>query len=191
MPLGGEDCRPNLFILVTSQPRELLQAMENKESRRDVRRSDPHDRRLVHRNSPPSACLYNTDMRTPEGIPPSAGLGGEAHVAGGGMGGMRVFNDIDRTSHILLSKIWVLANVYVVVDQARLQGVSRGQIADYIAMVSLAEIKPGGSLGDADTILRLFDAEPQAAPVGLSIWDQAFLKSLYNDPTRERRLRRR
>jgi hypothetical protein len=46
-------------------------------------------------------------------------------------------------------------------------------------MVSLAEIKPNPHLGDAQTILKLFAGAPQAAPAGMSDWDQAFLKSLY------------
>jgi hypothetical protein len=45
--------------------------------------------------------------------------------------------------------------------------------------VSLADIKPGAHLGDAQTILKLFDSEPQSAPDGLSDWDQSFLKALY------------
>ncbi len=96
---------------------------------------------------------------------------------------MRVYNDLDRSSHILLSKIWGFSYVYVVIDQARLQAVSRGQIADYVAMVGLADIKPGADLDDAETILKLFDAAPQNAANGLSDWDQAFLKNLYStDP---------
>ena len=81
-----------------------------------------------------------------------------------------------------------LNQVRVIVDQRRLQGVSRGQLAAYIAMVSLAEIKPvaeikpDAHLRDAPTILKLFDVAPQAAPAGLSDWDQAFLKALCSKP---------
>lgn len=53
--------------------------------------------------------------------------------------------------------------VVVVVDRARLSGVSQKQFADYIAMVSLAEIKPTAHFGDAQTILRLFEGAP---PIG-------------------------
>jgi hypothetical protein len=34
-------------------------------------------------------------------------------------------------------------------------------------------------LGDAPTILKLFDGASEAAPAGLTDWDRAFLKSLY------------
>jgi hypothetical protein len=74
---------------------------------------------------------------------------------------------------------YAFTGVLVIVDQTRLQGVSLGQLADYIAMVGLAEIKPGARLGDTPTILRLFDGAPQPAPASLSDLDRAFLKSLY------------
>jgi hypothetical protein len=72
------------------------------------------------------------------------------------------------------------ARVLLIADRTKLQAVSLGQLADYIAMVGLAEIVPDAHLGDARTILKLFDAGPQVAPAGLSDWDQAFLKALYS-----------
>jgi hypothetical protein len=70
--------------------------------------------------------------------------------------------------------------VNVVVDRTRLHGVSERQLADYLGMVILAEFKSRAHLGDAQTILKLFDGPPQAAPEGLSAWDQEFLKILYH-----------
>jgi len=73
-----------------------------------------------------------------------------------------------------------MLRVIVIVDERRVQGVSRDQLADYIAMVGLAEIKPDAQPGSAPTILRLFADPPEAAPQGLSDWDLAFLRSLYS-----------
>jgi hypothetical protein len=87
---------------------------------------------------------------------------------------------VQVTSLLQFGVVWSMSRVFVIVDQQRLQGVSRRQFADYIAMVALAHIKPGARLSDAPTILRLFDEAPQAAPTGLSDWDQAFLRSLYS-----------
>jgi hypothetical protein len=53
-------------------------------------------------------------------------------------------------------------------------------LADYLGMVSFAEITPGAHVGNE---LKLFDAGPQAAPSGMSDWDQVFLKSLYDTET--------
>ena len=54
-----------------------------------------------------------------------------------------------------------------------------GQLSAYVGMVGFARLKPGTNLGDAPTILKLFNGAPQAAPTGLTDWDQSFLKSLY------------
>lgn len=68
----------------------------------------------------------------------------------------------------------------IIVDPARLNGLNWQQLADYIAMVALAEPTPGVS-GEADSILSIF-SERDAQRVGpgeLTDWDRAFLKALY------------
>jgi hypothetical protein len=72
-----------------------------------------------------------------------------------------------------------ITKVLVIVDKTRVQEATMGQLADYLAMVSFAEIRPDAQLDDAPTILTLFAGAPKAAPPGLSNWDQAFLTSLY------------
>ncbi len=84
-----------------------------------------------------------------------------------------------QASHLASNVAWTFAQVFVIADQRRMHGVTLGQFADYVAMVALAELKPGGHLGDAPTVLKLFDEPPQAAPAGMTDWDRAFLKSLY------------
>jgi hypothetical protein len=179
VPLGGEHCRPNLFIFVTRQPTQLLQAMEKKD--RNMTFGDATSTVVDQfiATPLPVKVWYNTSMRTPEGTLPNPGVPNAALVSGGAGFGAPVYNDLDRTSHILLSKLWAFSYVFVVVDQTRLQAVSRGQFADYVAMVSLAQIKPNAHLGDAQSILTLFSGAPQAAPDGLTDWDRSFLKSLY------------
>jgi hypothetical protein len=179
VPLAGEKCRPNLFIFVTTQPTQLLQAMDKEKRLATFGDATPTVVDEFINTPHPVRVWYNTSIRTPEGTPPNQGMPNAAQVLGGGLAGVRVYNDLDRTSHILLSKIWALSDVFVIVDQARLQAVSRGQFADYVAMVGLADIKPAAHLGDAQTILKLFEGAPQAAPEGLSDWDQSFLKFLY------------
>jgi hypothetical protein len=180
VPLAGEHCRPNLFIFVTTQPLQLLQAMANQKRIVTFGDATPTVVDEFIKTPRPVRVWYDTSMRTPEGTPPNQGLPNAAQLLGGSaLAGAPIYNDIDRTSHILLSKTWSFSYVFVIVDQLRLQAVSRGQFADYVAMVGLADIKPGAHLGNAQTILKLFDGAPQAAPGGLSDWDQSFLKSLY------------
>ena len=75
--------------------------------------------------------------------------------------------------------IGIFGPVVVVVERGRLAGISQDQFADYIAMVSLARVKHTAHFGDAQTILKLFEATPQAAPVSMSDWDRTFLRMLY------------
>lgn len=79
----------------------------------------------------------------------------------------------------MFNTIWTISSVFVVVDQNRLRGVTVGQLADYVAMAGFAKLKPDAHLGDAPTILTLFNEAPKAAPAGMTAWDQSFLKSLY------------
>ncbi len=78
---------------------------------------------------------------------------------------------------------FAFAGVLVVADRAQLQHVSLRQLADYLGMVSFAEIKPSANVGNDPTILKLFDGDPQTAPSGMSDWDQLFLKTLYDTET--------
>jgi hypothetical protein len=186
VPLAGEHCHANLYIFVTGHPTELLQAMEKNKRAVTFGSAAPSVVDEFITTPRPVRVWYNSQMKTPEGIDPNGGLPNAAQLLGGSLGGPPLYNDLDRTSHVQSSKIWTFSYVYLVVDQARLRGVSRGQLADYLAMVGLADIKPGAHLGDAPTILRLFEGTPDGAPVGMSDWDQAFLKSLY---TTEQRLK--
>jgi hypothetical protein len=161
--LAGERCRSNLFIFVTTQPKELLQAMERRNFKYNFG-DDAYPLAVDELIATPRAARvwYTSYKRTPDGLP--AGF---------------VVRIQDNPSPLSLHVVRWIAHVYVVVDQNRLQAVTHGQLADYVALAGLAQLKPGARLGDAPTILKLFDEDPKAAPSGMTEWDQAFLKSLY------------
>ena len=64
-------------------------------------------------------------------------------------------------------------------NQKQLHQVTLRQLADYVAMSGFAKLKPDALLGNAPTILTLFNAAHEAAPSGLTDWDKAFLRALY------------
>jgi len=190
VPLASEHCRPNLYILVTPQPEDLLKGME-KRNRAFTFGFDSTPGPFVPTLTPASVVdqfiatpravrvWYNTVMQTPDGDPTSQCDIGPL-LYGKNLGPIYVpCNTWSQSSHLALNMVSTLRRVFVVVDQQRLQGVSRGQLADYVSLVGLAKLNPDAHLGDAETILRLFDKTPRAAPAGLTDWDQAFLKSLY------------
>ena len=97
-------------------------------------------------------------------------------------GGDSVMNYAPNTSTRTTSRIAAqyredLKRMFVIVDVDRLGGASLGQLADYIAMVSLAQVNPDAETDQYETILNLFD-HPAFAP-GLTGWDRAYLAGLY------------
>jgi hypothetical protein len=175
-PLAGENCGPNLFIVVTKDPQRILQGMNTQSRLLTFAGAYPSVVDRFIRTPRPVRVWYKTGLTTPEGIP--LGDSDRTDVM------ESVYGPFPRvaaeTTYARRNVIWSFTRLLVVVDQTRLQGVSRGQFADYVAMVAFADIKPGANLGDAPTILKLFDGSPRSAAVGMSEWDAAFLKSLYS-----------
>lgn len=75
---------------------------------------------------------------------------------------------------------------FVIVDVDKVQDVSLDQLADYVAMVSLAQIDADADTSGYATILNVFD-DPAQSP-GLTNWDRAYLMGIYD--TERRRLNR-
>ncbi len=206
VPLAAETCsHPNLFIWVTTDPTKLLEAMRRRRRQATFGDADPNIVDAFIAAPLAAKVWYDSLMETAGNVRPIYGsingvvgglltgmkinqngegtslLGGSGIGTGngsqGGSGG--VTTDFERASRVERTMVWAFSTVYVIVDQKRLQGVTRQQLADYAGMVGLAEINPGAQLGEAPTILKLFDGPPQAALPAMSDWDQSFLKSLY------------
>ena len=66
----------------------------------------------------------------------------------------------------------------IIVDVDRLAGASLAQLADYLALVALAQVDAEADTAPYPTILNLF-ADPASAPAGLTDWDRSYLTALY------------
>lgn len=197
VPLAGEKCPPNLYILISSQPEELLRGMEKRNRAftfgfdRSHYPPTPMPAALVDdfittarpvrvwygsteedaAGKPLAYCQSRNVLAHCAGVVPNAACDPNLYyqcgvaTAGG--------------SHLVFNTIWEFSRVFVVVDENRLHGVTMGQLADYVAMVAFAKLKPDALLGDAPTILTLFNEGSQSVPTAMTIWDQAFLKSVY------------
>ena len=82
-------------------------------------------------------------------------------------------------SHIHASVSENISSVIVMVDTTATGGATFGQLADYIAMISLARIDLDADFENAGSILRVFAKNAQGAPQRFTNWDHAFLKALY------------
>jgi hypothetical protein len=176
VPLAGEDCRPNLYVLVTSDPQDLLRGME-KRNRAFTFGADALPGAVDTFISTPGAVRvwYNTYTQTAWGTPLN-----RAHPY--------AINDYAAVtipsgafSNLVPRVAATFSRVFVVIDGRQLQGVSRGQLADYIGMVSLTRLGWPGAARPVrgQTILTLFDRGPEAAPAGMTDSDQDYLKSIY------------
>jgi hypothetical protein len=178
-PLAGESCKPNLYVVVSAAPDALLKAW----SKRDVTMFDSADdhggvaiRNFLNAKLPVRAW-YNVEIYNSDGTPLDH-LGAAPGLAGFAMSGVRI-NEHSRATRIQFNDVRDLSSVIVLVDATRARGVTFGQIAAYVAMVGLAEIKIDAQASDTPSILQLFTHSETPAPAGLSAWDEAFLKGLY------------
>lgn len=188
VPLGGEQCSANLYVLVTDKPEELLRGMEQRNRRFafgfDTSFYPPQET---------SAAVVDEFIKTPRAVRVWYNSA-EKDAWGNALALCRESDlkpDGDPTrqlqcgpgtpggSHLVFDTIWTLSRVFVIVDQTQLHHVTLAQLADYVAMAGFAKLKPDAPLGDAPTILSLFNGTSESAPAGLTEWDQTFLKSLY------------
>lgn len=81
-----------------------------------------------------------------------------------------------------------LFRTFVLVDLNKMDGLTIDQLADYIAMVSFAQIDPTADTSRYVSVLNLF-SDPQSASSGLTEWDKAYLGGLYEAQRTQKNLR--
>jgi hypothetical protein len=117
------------------------------------------------------------------------GTGGQTGIpelAGKGPTGLPVVAGSDG-SRLVFNAVRAFSSVIIAIDSARVKDLSLHQLADYAAMVGLMEVRAHTDVdATAPTILGLFVASGSTAPAGLSAWDTAFLKALYNTDHRSK-----
>lgn len=173
IPLDSPDCKPNLLIVLTREPQKLLGAWwRAKPTLFNTERGVAGIKRKIRADGP--VRIFHNACNVPPGLAKTFGKQILAHCNTGGTLGSR----------LTWSTVRAIYSVIVVVDKREIEGVAIGPLTDYVAMISLAQLRPEPDLGTAPTILRLFDESNPASPnlqppEGLSAWDRTFLKSLY------------
>lgn len=161
-PLGPEHCKANFFVIVTEKPNELLKALEKKHPEMYTNGYYTLIRQFESATSP-IRVWYNAELYDEDGRRHAGSASGTA-------------------SNIKFSTMRDLTSVIVIVDTQRVResGVTFGQIAAYIAMVGLAELRSDPKIGAAPTILSVFSTSGEERPPDLTLWDQAYLRALYH-----------
>jgi hypothetical protein len=165
-PLAPEHCKGNFYVIVTSDPEGVIKAW----SKRDVRmfgdETDQGGAKIREFTaSSPIRVWYNTEYYKLDGTP----LGNTEGRT----------NQSARATRLEVNNYRALSSVMAIVDTRRMKGVSFGQVAAYVAMIGLAQIRPEANVVEAPSILNLF-AGAGTAPPGLTSWDESFLKAVYD-----------
>jgi len=194
VPLSKEHCHPNLYVLVSKHPDALLRDLQKRHNEVVFGGADARVVEGFIATSKPVKTWYNTAERTSDGLPlqQMSFPGMSQTSATAGLGTIIVFPEVPKmapehstdewaqASHLTLNVVWAIYEVFVIVDPTQFKGVSLGQLADYICMAGLAQLRLDTRLEDVPSILTLFDKRPQDASPGMTDWDRAFLKSVYS-----------
>jgi hypothetical protein len=162
--LAPEICQPNLRIIVSSVPDELIAAWYKREPWMFDNANGTKIRQFLHAPAP-VRVWYKTTYFNWDGRPCLLNQG---------------FPVCTQDANVRLAALRDLSSVIVLIDARRTKDITMGQLAAYVALVGLAEIRIDASIGDAPTILRLFTDPTNAPELGMSTWDAAYLKALYH-----------
>ncbi|HEY6620214.1 MAG TPA: hypothetical protein VIY68_11745 [Steroidobacteraceae bacterium] len=179
VPLAPAKCTVNFAVIATQEPHELINILRRRRPGLFDTRQGESPFKRYRDVSRPVRVWYNAEFTASDGTPFWADTVNEdgsikriytkpRHYGGHGT---TYYGDVRE-----------ITTAIILLDTNMLHDNTVGQLADYIAVVGLAEINLDGNLGDAPTILHLFRAGGQSFDGHLSVWDQAFLKSLYDTP---------
>ncbi|MDP9090957.1 MAG: hypothetical protein M3O26_19760 [Pseudomonadota bacterium] len=164
-PLASSNCKGNFYIIVTSDPEGVIKAW----SKRDVRlfgdEADQGGAKIREFNAArPIRIWYNTEFYRLDGTP----LGNAEGRT----------NDSARATRLETNNYRALSSIIALVDTRHLKNVSYGQVAAYVSMIGLVQLRPQANVTDMPTILNLF-SDSAKAPPAMTAWDESFLKAVY------------
>ena len=175
-PLAPEKCSPNFLIVVTSDPVALIKGWAKRAQYRHLFGDVGAGRINRFINTPKAIRVWYNEQSTGAN---GAVLTPNSPTLVLNISGIDVVESADDT-RLEWNAVFSIESAIEVVDSGRMKGFKFGQLADYVTMAGLAEFNFAADLGTAPTVLRLFNAPGEAAPGGLSAWDEAFLKALYH-----------
>lgn len=178
---GAPGCAANVSVVITSDASALAQRMFDQDPAAFAYRSENNVASM-------GQVALDEFLRTERAVRwwqvsrtiTADGLTLQGDAANGGLsnapvarsGGSRLREDTRQD----------LDRAMIIVDATRVGDVQLAALADYIAMVTLAQINPGADTRAFPTILNMFAEQPARAPAvtTLTDWDVAYLQGLYS-----------
>ena len=181
--LAPEPCVRNLVVSFTADGAGVARAVGQRDPRR-VADLSPAAREALYTGAAPIRWMYTIELRSRDGRPQTISSGGESETNPGpgdgagsaiGTGGLMHY----ESSIVSTLSQRVITSAIVIVDQDHVMGRRLDSLADYAALVGLAEIRAIGATPDG-SILGMF--ETQGGYRNLTAQDAAFLRALYRIP---------
>jgi hypothetical protein len=176
----GPGCSPTITVVASSNPSHLIATMRR--TRYDlIAGREPAYIQHAQKNTDAVRWLSFTAGTSTDGMAAvSQGRLPAMQSVGTGLDdwGVPTMQAYDGGSLIHATTMTYLRRVIAVVDTRQITGISYRQLADYLALTSLAQVRPSEALEGTDSILGLFPEKDHAAN-GLTRFDRAYLTALY------------
>ncbi len=176
---GAPGCTPNVAIFVSNDANATARRMFEQDRSLFAYRSDSAlaslgEAALMSFLDTPRAVRWwhVSETITADGfaLRGDASTGGIENAAAVRSSGSRLRSDVRQD----------FARAIIIVDASRVGDVQLSALADYIAMVTLAQINPSADASGYPSILNLFAADPAGGgATELTAWDRAYLEGLY------------
>ena len=189
MQIGRDGCQPNIVVSFVGDAAGLVRDIARRAPRR-IQQVSPELRDNLLNGDAPVRWWYVTEIRgreqmrnAPQSLQPAGAAedgGAAANYPNGGRSEGRIeVEALQQYSSSIISTQGArsIIDAQVVIDLDRAEGQSLQTVAAYAAFVAFSEVRPSQP-PPTGSILGLFGAEPGAR--GLTDWDMAFLRSLYN-----------
>jgi hypothetical protein len=164
-PLARTPCQPNFVILATSEPERVLKASYARNPQLFGDATPAHIRQFLETSqSRPVRVWYNINSGRKSGVHNGHFVPSRNQAESSPFVGNTAFD---------------FFSVVAIIDTNRTEHTRLDQLADYMVMAGLTNVDLDCDLGSAPSILRLFASSEENQPSGLSGWDAAFLKALY------------
>jgi hypothetical protein len=164
-PLARARCRPNLIVVATSEPDDVLKEWYARDKRLFGDATSEQIRQFLGSSqSRPVRVWYNIDWGRKSGT----------------RNGHFIPSNVRAESSVFVgNSVFDFLSIFAIIDTHRTEHTALDRLSDYVAMAGLSNVDLDADLGDAPSILRLFAPSTEGQPPGLSRWDTAFLKALY------------
>jgi hypothetical protein len=165
IPVAHEPCQANFVIVATSEPGRVLAAWRAKNSG-------------MFGDATPSQIREFLDAPQPRPIRVWRNID-RGRTASMRYGHFRASNTHAQSSPFILNAVLGFSSVFAIIDTAHSAQLTLHQLSDYVAMAGLTNADLDPDIGNSSSILRLFADPSDARAAGLSSWDSAFLRALY------------